>query len=299
MSIFLIFAMGCVQEEFPFVLQDSQNYFLTSAIDAETQVVVSGEDSPVDWSGLTTDLQGYEMDPSTDIDEIRIVRFGSSSPEEVLEQVSTDSLMQSDITGFVQYEPTSNETSANLTDFYFGNIYLDVEEYIVEGSGSAFLIAALTGTTYYRMMSFFDPVEDADPSTIYLDSDSAVLSFDVDLLSSERISTRNAKHYPVDWSELTTNGYGDDIELSNIDWLYLARYSMDLTELEQDFLRLEVLSDFYYEADVEGLGEYDLAELTSNTGEPFDGFDKDGTWVLALRCSTCINPAPLFLGVFE
>ena len=32
---------------------------------------------------------------------------------------------------------------------------------------------------------------------------------------------------------------------------------------------------------------------------PEYGFTADGTWILGLTCSTCANPAPLFLTVLE
>ena len=30
-------------------------------------------------------------------------------------------------------------------------------------------------------------------------------------------------------------------------------------------------------------------------GRPFDGFTRDGPWVLAVTCSSCWSPAPLLL----
>ena len=41
-----------------------------------------------------------------------------------------------------------------------------------------------------------------------------------------------------------------------------------------------------------------VAEWTlTRDGEPFTGFTGEGTWILALRCSTCSNPAPPFATV--
>ena len=37
----------------------------------------------------------------------------------------------------------------------------------------------------------------------------------------------------------------------------------------------------------------------TNGGAAFDGFSGNGVWLLALRCTTCANPAPLFLTVLE
>jgi hypothetical protein len=82
--------------------------------------------------------------------------------------------------------------------------------------------------------------------------------------------------------------------LSNIDRLMLARYTLSLEDLEARFLELEDLAEEMYIVDVAGLGSYDLMEL-----EGFAGFEGEGTWLLAMRCSTCVNPSPQFVGLFE
>mgnify|MGYP005741916403 CR=1 FL=1 len=46
--------------------------------------------------------------------------------------------------------------------------------------------------------------------------------------------------------------------------------------------------------DRSGTTGFDLATLSG-----FTGFSGDGIWILALTCSTCANPAPLFLTVLE
>jgi hypothetical protein len=74
----------------------------------------------------------------------------------------------------------------------------------------------------------------------------------------------------------------------------LARYTLSFDELEERFLELEDVADELYTTDVAGLGSFDLMEL-----EGFTGFSGEGTWLLALRCSTCVNPSPQFVGLFE
>lgn len=296
---FLMFlAMGCVKDEVLLELSDAQNYSLQSTLTADSQVVASGEDTEVIWTNLTSDLQGEEMDPTSDIDEVRVIRFGSMTQEEILDGINTDTLKQSDITGFAAYHPESGETTAMLTEFAFFNVYVDPAEEIVEGMGT-FLLSALTGEYDYRMFSFFEPTEGEDVVPIELHSDSAQLDFDVDLQSAELVTSKRAHHYIIDWTGLTEDAYDNDLEVSNIDSLLLARYTLDLTEIEDQFVELEYIYDEAYEAEIGGSGEYDLMEATDADGNAFAGFEGEGTWLLALRCSTCINPAPLFIGIFE
>jgi hypothetical protein len=63
-------------------------------------------------------------------------------------------------------------------------------------------------------------------------------------------------------------------------------------------LHIEEAADRLFYGDVSGKGEFDLLELTDQDGNAFEGFD-DTLWLIALRCGTCISPAPLFLGVIR
>ena len=65
-------------------------------------------------------------------------------------------------------------------------------------------------------------------------------------------------------------------------------------DLQEQFLDLELIADQTWSIELTGTTGYDLAEIPD-----FTGFTTDGTWILALTCSTCANPAPLFLTVLE
>ncbi|MFT4977824.1 MAG: hypothetical protein ACI8S6_003731 [Myxococcota bacterium] len=73
----------------------------------------------------------------------------------------------------------------------------------------------------------------------------------------------------------------------------LARYTQGYDELEANFLQLEAQADDLYIVDVTGLGSLDLSEI-----DGFTDFSGDGTWLVALRCGSCVNPSPPFLGLF-
>jgi len=42
-----------------------------------------------------------------------------------------------------------------------------------------------------------------------------------------------------------------------------------------------------------------LSTFTNESGQPFTGIDDTGTWVLALSCGDCRNPAPWYLTILE
>ena len=73
----------------------------------------------------------------------------------------------------------------------------------------------------------------------------------------------------------------------------IGRYdTLSLAELEADFLKVDVLADELWTADIEGRSSLELSEAVNEAGEAFSGFDANSTWLVALRCFTCNNPAP-------
>ena len=275
------------------ILQDENNFDFQSNIIADSIVIPAEEDALVDWSGLTADILSATVDPATEVDELSIVRFANLTQEEVIDGINNETLKQSDLTGFVAYSPEGNETSAMLSEFSISGTSVDVEEEIQEGIGT-FLISGTKEDGEYISFVFFEPTNGAEPSTVMLTDESALLEFDLDLDAGSPLTPLTGEQTVVTWSQLTTNGAGNPVVLSNIDRLMLARYTMDLSELEQRFLELEDLADELYIVDVAGLGSYDLMEL-----EGFSGFEGEGTWLVAMRCSSCVNPSPQFVGLFE
>ncbi|NOY25778.1 MAG: hypothetical protein GXP62_07875, partial [Oligoflexia bacterium] len=69
-------------------------------------------------------------------------------------------------------------------------------------------------------------------------------------------------------------------------------------ELEDTFLDLELITDDLWHFPVAGGTGLSLSSDTSAEGN-FAGLSSDGTWILALQCTTCANPAPPFLTVLK
>lgn len=302
-------AAGCNKTE-TVVLTDAMNYAFVSTISADAVQIPSGEDAVVDWSGLTRDILGTEMDPTTEVTQVNLVLFGDLTRDEVLEAINNDELRQSDVAAFAEYVVQDGETSARLSQFSAMGTPVVPSQNVVAGMGT-FLASVVTTQTLgavcegeakerdvYRMFQFFDPTEGAQAAEITITSTSATLDYDVDIDGVEPIRVSNAKDYEFDWSELTQNGADHEIELSDIDELLLGSYQETIDALEQDFLQVENLADTKYEADVEGVGSETVSYITQ-CGDAFPGFDNGETWLLALRCTTCVNPAPPFVGVVE
>jgi len=292
----LVAAGGCNFELGP--LTDAQNYSYTSEITAPAQTVGPG-DGTLDWSTLDVDLLGRGIDPSSDVDTLQIIRYNDKTVDELTEAINDDDLQMSWVSGAVEYHNQSG-TSAAFGDFVILGVGTPIDPDAEVVSGPTYLVnAASEDVIGYRMLTFFQVDESSDNHDISLAPDSADLEFSVDLGSAERIQIKSSDSYVIDWTDLTVDGTGGELRLADIDELLLARYELGIEEIEADFLRLEEIAERMFRADIGGLPEYELYDLVDDDGVAFDGFDKDGTWILALRCSTCINPAPPFVGVFE
>ena len=109
----LLVATGCRQTA-EIELTDTQNYWFLSTISADAQPIAPGEDATVDWSALTTDLLGEALDPAVDVDEVRLIQFAALTQPEVLDGINTDSLSQSDLSGFASTFPEDGTESGPL-----------------------------------------------------------------------------------------------------------------------------------------------------------------------------------------
>jgi hypothetical protein len=282
------------------LLQDDHNYGFSGQLEIDAIALKELSDPVFDWSELTTDLQGHSLDPVDDVDSASVVVFRDLSEEDVEWGLSTNTLDQSSVALFVSLEIGSS-TQAQLSDFtLFGND-VDVEQYFEEGYGT-WLLTLNTGTepgVGTRIAAFISPSAEAEDERLDLVDGTASLTVDASLtgLTGPAIPAQDPEVI-IDWSKVLTDGQGGEFQPGSIDLVTIGRYDdMSAEELEADFLDLELLADEQWELHLYGT-EAALGELSNETGN-FPGVEPDSTWVLALRCSLCTNPAPPFLTLLE
>ena len=286
--------VDCPSTGSPLVLQDGSNYALESSLSIEsTPLAEYAGEALLDFGSLTTDPQGHALDPVADIDVLSLLAFELSEAE-VEAALPTDALSQSDMALFTSLE-VGDRTSASLSELTLLGNDIDVEQYFEEGVG-AWLLTVNTGTVPgvgARMVAFLEPRADSTATEASITDDSALLDLDVDLLSLEpTLVSEGDTELSVDWSELTANAMGNDLDSGAVDQVMLGRYDdLGAEDLQEDFLDLELLADGMWTVDIDAGSEATLSDI--------DPLDADSTWVLALRCTTCSNPAPPFLTFLE
>jgi hypothetical protein len=150
------------------------------------------------------------------------------------------------------------------------------------------------------MIQGFQLSPDTENTQVTMTSDSTGLDYTVDMHSAQPtpmpVGTADAE---IDWTNMTTTALGTEFIPSNITSLLVAKYTQPVSELEANFLDLELISDQMYRSDVTAGSSISLTKLTADDGTPFTGIDSEGTWIVALFCGSCANPAPWYLSVLQ
>jgi hypothetical protein len=279
---------------------DENNYDFVGTLDISTTEVQELTSVTIDWSGLTLDMQGHPVDP-TEIDMVSAVVFRYLSEEEIEYGLSTNTLEQADVALYVFAEVTG-ETSIELGELTLFGTDIDVETYF-EASYGTWLITLAKGTTPGAgtvMPVFLLPVTAPAETTVYVTNDSTSLTVDANLAGVTQLEAPVDTPLTVDWDALTTDGQGNEFQTGDVDQVMVGYYeTLTPTDLEEQLLDLEYVYDGMWRYDLEeGGSELDLSLLTDDGGAAFGGISGDGTWILALRCTACPNPAPPFLTTF-
>ncbi|MCP4805496.1 MAG: hypothetical protein GY913_14105 [Proteobacteria bacterium] len=280
------------------LLADAHNYSFWGLLDGPSFQLEELTDPTIRWDELTEDLQCHELDGVDDIDVVGLMVFPLLDELTVEEGLSYDTLSQVDMTIFLSSEP-GDDTSVSLSDFSFDGTDVDTTTYFEVGSGTWALVfsSGFTIGVGTRMLAFLEPVAagEADSTEASVTDGCSALEYDADLTSLREVPVLPGGPWEVDWSAVTEASYGGEFEAVKVTEIMVGHYDLEREEIADNFLDLELIATELYTMDHPAGVEADLADLTDADGDPFPGFTDDGTWVFALRCKTCSNPAPLFL----
>jgi hypothetical protein len=308
----------------PLTLTDKYNYSFSSDIQIGTMPVISTADLydlTFDWSALTTGILKNPVNPMTDVDMI-IVSLWNSSLDDLEHKIDMDQLGSNPEGGGICFETDKATTTANLRSFSVcrGVSVMDPSAYPdiatafnAQSSGYdpnlwTHLLLAKTGTdpTAENPVMMKSLTLSTDPNAapaLYLDDLSSTLAFDADLRNQKRIPmAQNNPALSVDWNYLTVNALGNTFIFPMITRVVVAHYPANVCQIEDDFLNLQTTWDKWYFEDLAFTveGAYDLTRLKDEQGNAFSGISQGpGTWMFALFCTNCPNPAPWFMTVLQ
>lgn len=292
---------ACRQPEGSGILQldDAANYEYTAALDIGVVPVAAGEDATVDWSALTVDLVGHDVDPQTGVVQVALAWLPRLAYEEAAESLVHGTLLQEDIGASFFFLPEAGDTSAQLSEFYLLQQEMNPASDLLEGEG-VWLVAVQDSTAGGALMTaWIEPRADSDNHTVAVTNDSASLDFSATF--APPLLTTPEGPWAADWGELTTGAGGVGMERVVVDGVWVARYpGWTAEDLARNYLDAEQGAEVIYRTIISGSTRLDdLEDLRTDEGVHFEGFTDDATWMIALRCSTCTTPAPPFAAVVE
>jgi hypothetical protein len=284
------------------------NYSFSSTITIQVTPVAANSELTFDWSAVTKDFQGHTIDAKADVDMVNLLMW--SLPQAELEtKLNNDELAQRDllVAGMIKTQKT--KTSVGL--FEFQSIagqplepemllaYLNPEVY--DPAEHSYTIVAASGEVAgqgSRMLKAFR-LDPASTSTkVVMDNSSTSLAYEADLMSLRRTAVPvGSPNISIAWASIAVNAMGREFIPNGIEEVMVAKYSLTPAELETKFLDLETIADQMYRGEVASGTSLDLSTLKTDAGQSFSGIDATGTWIVALVCGNCMNPAPWYISI--
>ena len=290
---------------------EANDYSFTSTIALPPIKVKPKSELTLDWGGVTADISRHTVDPKKDIKLVSVLGWDISLSK-LEEEMNADSAQSRELIVVpISYYPDGNATSAKLFDFTLSGNPVDSATILGYFDADAFppdentyTLMASTGTTVgegIKMIQSFllDPT--STNTTVKVTSDSTQLSFNANLkdLSPTWIPAGQGA-ISLDWSNMKTNALGNTFTKGKVTQALLGHYTQTPAELSTDkFLDIETIATELYRGKIETGSVVDFSSLKDDDGKAFSGIDGDGTWLVALQCGGCHNPAPWYLTILK
>lgn len=296
------------------VANEANNYAFSSSLMLHPVKVKPMSDLTFDWGGVTKDFLGHPVNPKTDLNAIFLLAVDLPAMT-FEEQLNNDTFSSSDILipgPPPSYIPMNGETSKSLfNNFQTGdgpaaaataNQYLDASKYTP--ANSTYAIVAQSGTDVgmgqIHMLQSFELDSSSSNTTVTMTNTSTTLTYDADLhtLHPTGVPT-GTPALTLDWGMMKKNALGGSFITTNIARAYIGHYTQTPSQLETQFLDLQTIGEEFYTLDIPFGTTLDFSMATDSTGKTFKGIDSTGTWLVALICTSCRNPAPWYVTILK
>jgi hypothetical protein len=301
------------------------NYTFSSTLTFPPVTVKPDTELTFDWSAVTTDFLGHTFNPMTDIDTVNLMLW-KLTQEQLETKLNADTLLQRDLAIIATYYTEKATTNAPMFEFtsvgmelqpcdFWPYLQLPMPDPMAHTDCEGWAENAPTGgydpalNTYTvmiasgtelgagtRMIQGFKLDAASTNTHVALNTSSTHLEYDVDMEALQPTSVpAGTGAITIDWTDMLTTALGTEFIPNNITEALVAHYTQPITTLEDEFLDLELISQQMWRGQITSGTSANLSTFTNEAGQPFPGIDGTGTWILALICGGCRNPAPWYL----
>lgn len=290
----------------------ADNYKFHSELSVDVTKVQPSAELHFDWSGVKKDLLGHDVD----LTQIGMVAIGlwNLTLDQFEKKLNDDTLAQHDLAIIATIiPPTPGATTGSIYDLtQMGgepytkaqvDAYLDINTYPPENHLYTAMVA--NGDMYgkgTRMLTGFQLDAASTNTQVNITSDSTKLSLTADLHTLTPLTVpAGTPGITLDWTDLMTSAANLEIDPTQITKIRVGKYSISATDMEQqsNFLNLDALADTLYTATVNAGTSYDLSKTKDANMNAFPGIDDTHTWIVALNCGDCANPAPWYMTILK
>jgi hypothetical protein len=299
------------------VITDANNYSSTSSLSVPVVETEAAVDLSISWSGITTDLLCH---PAGSIDNVAFLRIGNMTQSDVEAKLAEGQLTSTEVTTYREFHTGASSdgaaaaTSTMLSKLSFGTALVPSTDYVVAPS-TQYLLLFTHGTTLgvgAQSMVFLSPSADSTNTSVSApnpcgagsgDGGSGnILSFAA-MLSTMPVAIPSGGPWKIDWSQITKDNFGNklDFSLTVLDTVEVGFFQgKQPSDIQADFLNVQQDATSLYTYSVPaGQKDIDL-KSTPVSGGTFPGFaNTNGTYAVAVLCSTCSVPAPVVFSILQ
>ena len=297
------------------LLDPANNYAFDSTVTFDVQSVAPNTPLTFDWSGLSIDLMKQPINPAGGDVAAVLVSLMGLSVQAFQDKLNANEALNNDSKGTLAFYPTT-ETRAHIYEFASpGDLmprlpeeidpYLDPGAFPPEENTFAVLIQDdREPARGVRMVQAFRLDPNSLSTDVTLSNTSSDLVYQTDLAAVVPVQVpAGTANITADWggmNDVANNALGDLWVKRSIEEVMIGRYDLTPAQLTEQFLGLENIAAELYRGPVPAGSTIHLSTLVEETsGAPFTGVNASGTWILALNCLKCTNPAPWFLTILQ
>jgi hypothetical protein len=290
---------------------EANNYAFTSTLTVPPVTVKPGVDLTFDWGSVTKDFLGHSVTPKTDLKTI-LVMMWKLNLADLQTKLNADSLLAKDMPTIpLNFTTDGSSTSSNLLSFSNTGAptaatilsFLNPVDY--PPADYTYTLMASTAPasepgTGVKMIQSFQLDTSSQNTNVKMTTDSTKLTYTANLhsLTPTGVPAGQAA-ITLDWGNMTTNALGAPFITTNITQALVGQYTQSPAELEGQFLDLELIASKLYRGTIDIGTIVDFSALKTDSGENFSGISTTGTWLVALQCGGCRNPAPWYLSILK
>jgi len=286
------------------IVRDEHNYRTTASLSIPTVETAPATDLDICWTNVVDDLQCHPVATQADVDNVSLLRISHLSQQEVSDKLASGLLTQSQVAGYLDYQPDHVATCAKLSQLSFFGTAIKVTEEYKESADFTYLLLFSKGTTPglgARAMTFIRPTSTSVNTKVDAPTGCGMLDFSADLASVTHLPVPVAGPWVLDWRDITRDGQGNPVPFEKIDGVTVGFYAgKSVADLQANIFDIELIATTLWDLPLAAGRTADLALATQRGGGgAFPGFDRTdaGTWMLALTCSRCQTPAPVVLAI--